>query len=395
MINFMVVSRSMELGPTLLHLALGPFNHLQLSMSLSPRFIAFVLAFLISAITTAFLAFVDAVTVSMLFVAAIAAFLSSFFLVLYAVDILVYREVNKMYRTIHKLKMRDFNMTPRKKLIQESNPMKTINDEIFVYVTKKQKEIDELKKLELFRREFLADVSHEFKTPIFAAQGFIHTLLDGAMEDENVRERFLRKAANNLDSLDILVKDLLVLSQMETGDIKMNLIKVDIRLMTINIFSRLENIASQRNVSLRVKPENLEAVWVMADQDRIEQALLNLIENAIKYGNENGKVIVHFSETKKHVEVSVRDNGPGIPQEHLNRIFERFYRVDKSRSKERGGTGLGLAIVKHIINAHDTKIAVLSKPEKGTTFSFKLEKPLGDIQEEKEIINPVKSEVNS
>ncbi|WP_439556923.1 sensor histidine kinase [Dyadobacter sp.] len=351
-------------------------------MSLSPRFIALILAFLISLITTTFLAFVDGVSKSMMFVVAIASFISSFFLVLYAVDILVFREVNKMYRTIHKLKMRDFNMVPRKKLIQESNPLKTINDEIFVYVTKKQKEIDELKKLELFRREFLADVSHEFKTPIFAAQGFIHTLLDGAMDDENVRERFLRKAANNLDSLDVLVKDLLVLSQMETGDIKMNLLPTDIRQMTINIFGRLENIAKSRNVVLKVKPDELPEVWVMADADRMEQVMLNLIENAIKYGNEGGKVVVHFSEGKKYMEVAVRDTGPGIPHEHLNRIFERFYRVDKSRSKEIGGTGLGLAIVKHILNAHNTKIAVMSKPEKGTTFSFKLEKAFGNTHTE-------------
>lgn len=282
-------------------------------------------------------------------------------------------------------------MTSRKKLIQESNPMKTINDEIFVYVTKKQKEIDELKKLELFRREFLADVSHEFKTPIFAAQGFIHTLLDGAMDDVNVRERFLRKAANNLDSLDVLVKDLLVLSQMETGDIKMNIAPVDIHLLTLNIFGRLENIASKRKISLKVKPDQLGELWVMADQDRMEQVLLNLIENAIKYGKEEGKVIVHFTETKKQVEIAIRDNGPGIPQEHLNRIFERFYRVDKSRSKERGGTGLGLAIVKHIISAHDSKIAVLSKPEKGSTFSFKLEKSLKENEERTNIGN---SEVN-
>lgn len=343
-------------------------------MSLSPRFIAFILAFLISLITTSFLAFVEGVSTSMLFVAAISSAISSFFLVLYTVDILVFREVNKMYRTIHKLKMKDFNMAPRKKLIQESNPLRTINDEIFVYVTKKQKEIDELKKLELFRREFLADVSHEFKTPIFAAQGFIHTLLDGAMDDEKVRERFLVKAAKNLDSLDILVKDLLVLSQMETGDIKMNIVPMDMQLMVTNIFGRLENIAQDKNITLKVKPDDLTEVWVKADPDRMEQVMLNLIENAVKYGNEGGKVIVHFNEGKKYIEIAVRDNGPGIPHEHLNRIFERFYRVDKSRSKEIGGTGLGLAIVKHILNAHDSKIAVMSKSEKGTTFSFKLEK---------------------
>jgi two-component system phosphate regulon sensor histidine kinase PhoR len=145
-------------------------------------------------------------------------------------------------------------------------------------------------------------------------------------------------------------------------------------MLTLSIFGRLENIAADRRISLKVKPDDIREVWVKADKDRIEQVMLNLVENAIKYGNEGGKVIVHFNEGKKYIEISVRDNGPGIPQEHLNRIFERFYRVDKSRSKERGGTGLGLAIVKHIINAHDTKIAVMSKPEKGTTFSFKLEK---------------------
>lgn len=280
--------------------------------------------------------------------------------------------------------MKDFNMAPRKKLIQESNPLRTINDEIFVYVTKKQKEIDELKKLELFRREFLADVSHEFKTPIFAAQGFIHTLLDGAMDDEKVRERFLVKAAKNLDSLDILVKDLLVLSQMETGDIKMNIVPMDIQLMVTNIFGRLENITQDKNITLKVKPDDLTEVWVKADPDRMEQVMLNLIENAVKYGNEGGKVIVHFNEGKKYIEIAVRDNGPGIPHEHLNRIFERFYRVDKSRSKDIGGTGLGLAIVKHILNAHDSKIAVMSKPEKGTTFSFKLEKVFASAVPESE-----------
>lgn len=267
-------------------------------------------------------------------------------------------------------------MVPRKKLIKESNPLKTINDEIFVYVTKKQNEIDELKKQALFRREFLADVSHEFKTPIFAAQGFIHTLLDGAMEDEEVRERFLKKAAKNLDSLDVLVKDLLVLSQMETGDIKMNINQIDINALTLNTFGTLENISKDHKVTLKVKPDNQRAFWVNADHNRITQVMLNLIENAIKYNNEGGQVIVHFSEGKKWTKVSVRDNGQGIPQEHLTRIFERFYRIDKSRSKDRGGTGLGLAIVKHIINAHNTTISVVSKPEKGTTFSFKLEKAI-------------------
>lgn len=344
-------------------------------MSLSPRVIAFILAFLISGITTSFLTFVQGVTNSMLFVVGVASFATSFFLVLYTIEIIVYREISKMYRTIHKLKLKDFNIS-RKALIRESNPLKRLNDEIFVYVAKKQKEIEELRKLEQFRREFLADVSHELKTPIFAAQGFIHTLIDGAIDDENVRDRFLKKAAKSLDGLDALVKDLVTLSQMETGAIKMNIERVNIRLLTEDILDRLEKIALDRKVTLRMKPDKgkLAEVWVMADEQRIEQVMTNLIENAIKYNNEGGKVIVHFDEDKKSFGISVRDNGPGIPPEHLTRIFERFYRVEKSRSKERGGTGLGLAIVKHILNGHGSKITVISKPDKGTTFTFKLEK---------------------
>lgn len=342
-------------------------------MSLSPRVLAFILAFLIAAITTAFLTFLEGVTGSMLFVVGVSSFMGTFFLVLYTIEIIVYREVNKMYRTISKLKLKDFNIS-RKVLIRESNPLKRLNDEVFVYVAKKQKEIEELRKLEQFRREFLADVSHELKTPIFAAQGFIHTLLDGAVEDENVRGRFLKKAAKSLDGLDALVNDLLTVSQMENGVIKMNMERVNLRLVVEDILDRLEKIAQDRQVSFKIKPDKLPEVWVKADVQRIEQVMANLIENAIKYNKEGGKVIVHFQEDKKGYSVAVRDNGPGIAPEHLSRIFERFYRVEKSRSKARGGTGLGLAIVKHILNGHGSKITVMSRPDKGTTFTFKLDK---------------------
>ncbi|RYC67623.1 MULTISPECIES: sensor histidine kinase [Spirosoma] len=342
-------------------------------MSLSPRFIALLLACLISALTLAFLTFVEGVTYNMLFVVGISSFVISFFLVLYAIELLVFREVNKMYKTIHKLKIRDFTIS-RKSIIKNTNPFKKLNDEIFVYVAKKQKEIDELKRLELFRREFLADVSHELKTPIFAAQGFIHTLIDGAVDDENVRDKFLSKAAKSLDGLDALVKDLVALSQLETGEVKMNFDRVDLALVTKEIFDQLEDIASKKNTTLRLKTTEPGPVWVKADPQRILQVMTNLIENGVKYGNENGRVVVSLEGDKKHVLVSVRDDGPGIPPEHLSRIFERFYRVEKSRSKDRGGTGLGLAIVKHILNAHKAKITVMSKLEKGTTFRFKLDR---------------------
>lgn len=342
-------------------------------MSLSPRLIALLLSCLISVLTLAFLTFVEGVTNNMLFVVGVSSFVISFFLVLYAIELLVFQEVNKMYKTIHKLKMRDFDL-PRKSVIKNNNPFKKLNDEFFVYVAKKQKEIDELKRLEQFRREFLADVSHELKTPIFAAQGFIHTLIDGAIDDEQVRDKFLSKAAKSLDGLDALVKDLVALSQLETGEVKMNFERVDLAHVVQEVFEQLEKIVHAKHTTLRLKTPHTGPVWVKADPQRILQVMTNLIENGVKYGNENGRVLVSLEEDKKHIIVSVRDDGPGIPPEHLSRIFERFYRVEKSRSKDRGGTGLGLAIVKHILNAHKAKITVMSKLDRGTAFRFKLDK---------------------
>lgn len=342
-------------------------------MSLSPRVIALLLACLISALTLTFLSFVEGVTSTILFVAGFSSFAISFFLVLYAIELLVFREVNKVYKTIHELKIRDFS-TSRKSIVKNRNPFKKLNDEVFVYVAKKQREIDELKRLEQFRREFLADVSHELKTPIFAAQGFIHTLIDGAVDDETVRDKFLSKAAKSLDGLDALVKDLVVLSQLETGEVKMNFERVDLAHLIQEIFEQLEPIAQQKQIDFLLQTSQPGPAWVKADAQRIRQVLVNLLENAVKYGNENGRVLVRLEEDRKHLFVYVQDDGPGIPPEHLSRIFERFYRVEKSRSKDRGGTGLGLAIVKHILNAHKTKVTVMSKVEQGTTFRFKLDR---------------------
>lgn len=342
---------------------------------LNPRIISLLLAFVISFFTVIFLTFIDDITSDTILVAGVTSFFTSFFLILYTLEVIIFGEINKMYRSIQKLKIRDFSI-PKKHIIKEKDPLKRLNDEIFVYAAKKQKEIEELKKAEQFRREFIADVSHELKTPIFAAQGFIHTLIDGAAEDEHIRYRFLKKAAKSLDGLSLLVQDLLTLSQMEAGTITMQKIPVDIRQICDDIYDRLEKIALDRKITLKIKPDHLKQVWVTGDEQRLDQVMLNLISNAIKYNNDGGKVIVHFEETKKNFIVSVRDNGTGMSPEHLPRIFERFYRVDKSRSKEKGGTGLGLAIVKHILNAHNSQISVQSSLGKGSTFSFKIEKAL-------------------
>lgn len=342
---------------------------------LNPRIISFCVSIVICFFTVVFLTFLEEVTSSTLVVAGVTSFFTSFFLILYTLEVIVFREVNRMYRSIQKLKMKDFSVQ-KKQIIKEGNPLKRLNDEIFVYAEKKQKEIDELKKAEQFRREFIADVSHELKTPIFAAQGFIHTLIDGAVDDIFIRDRFLHKAAKSLDGLSLLVQDLLTLSQMEAGTITMQKDSVDIRNICEDIQDRLEKIIADRKITIKIKPDHYKKVWVKGDAQRLDQVMLNLVSNAIKYNNEGGKVIIYFEETKKYVLVTVRDNGPGIAPEHITRIFERFYRVEKSRSKEKGGTGLGLAIVKHILNAHNAPITVHSQVGKGTKFTFKIEKAL-------------------
>lgn len=251
------------------------------------------------------------------------------------------------------------------------NPMRGVYEEVFTFTRSKEREIDELKKVETFRRDFIANVSHELKTPLFAAQGFIHTLIDGAVEDDKVRGRFLKKAARSLDSLDHLVQDILMLSQIETGAIKMKFEPADLARITREVIDQLEEEAARKNIRLLIE-ETKKDCTVLADVQRITQVITNLIANAINYNHENGNVIVQFEVTKKSVITHIRDTGQGIPEDHLPRVFERFYRVDKSRSREKGGTGLGLAIVKHILEGHNTKAEVESVVGKGSIFSFKL-----------------------
>lgn len=338
-------------------------------MVYSSRTLALLLAFSIALVTTAFITLLE-VTSSVLLVTFIISFSVSYLLNYVVLEFLIFREINKIHKLITKLRKKELNRINRQKsgLL---NPLKGINEEIYSFAELKQKEIDELKKLEAFRREFIADVSHELKTPIFAAQGFVHTLLDGAVNDKSVRNKFLKKAAKSLDGLDALVQDLLTLSQIETGQIKMHFESIDLVKLTEEVFEQLEDKAKKRNIRLKVETDT-RPVIVYADWQRIFQVVSNLVSNAIKHSYEGGEVVVWFEIGKKNVTTHVRDYGEGIPAEHLPRIFERFYRVDKSRSREKGGTGLGLAIVKHILENHGSKAEVKSEPEKGSDFSFKL-----------------------
>jgi two-component system phosphate regulon sensor histidine kinase PhoR len=343
-------------------------------MYFSSRIVSFVLGISIAGVTTAFLSLLPEVTYLILFVAFALSFSSSFLLVYFAFEYLILGELNEAYSMLEKLKKKEF------KIMKQSNghalsPIKKLNYEIYSYASKKQKEINHLKKLAIYRREFLADVSHELKTPIFAAQGFIHTLIDGAIDDEDVKYKFLHKAAKSLDGLQNLVEDLFTLSKMEAGILKMNHEIFNLYQIAQETFEQLEDKAKKRDIHLKFDSKALEKAFVWADRSRIKQVLINLVENAIKYGKESGNVTFYITEEDKTIELSIEDDGPGISDEHLNRIFERFYRIEKSRAKTKGGSGLGLAIVKHIIEAHQSKVEVASKMKKGTTFKFKLEKP--------------------
>lgn len=336
----------------------------------SSRMLALLLALCIAIITTLFLSLVKSVETYALILAFLIGFSVSYMLIFVVLEFLIFREISKIYKMINKLRKKELVHVDKQKPAL-LNPLKTINEEIYSFADIKQKEIDELKKLEAFRKEFIADISHELKTPIFAAQGFVHTLLDGAVNDKSVRDKFLRKAAKSLDGLDMLVQDLLTLSHIETGQIRMHFENIDLYKLTEEVFEQFENKADKKDVKLRIESPSHKVI-AFADWQRISQVMTNLISNAIKHSFEGGEVIVSFEKGKRNVTVSVIDRGEGIPDEHIHRIFERFYRVDKSRSRENGGTGLGLAIVKHILEGHNTKAEVESKPGKGSVFRFKL-----------------------
>ena len=241
----------------------------------------------------------------------------------------------------------------------------------------RRSEINILKDQENYRREFLGNISHELKTPLFTIQGYILTLVDGgALKDKKVREKYLRRAAKGVDRIISIVKDLDLITQFESGIKTVDRSEFNILDLVDNVFDLLEFESERNNISLKLENKNNSLIYVNADQERILQVLTNLIVNSIKYGSDNGytKVIVE-DFNKEKVIVRIIDNGEGIEEEHIPRLFERFYRIDKNRSRKKGGSGLGLSIVKHIIEAHNEQIFVKSEIGEGTEFSFTLSKP--------------------
>jgi len=262
----------------------------------------------------------------------------------------------------------------------EDKNLEIITDEIITKARERRSEINVLKNQENYRREFLGNISHELKTPLFTIQGYILTLVEGAMKDKKVREKYLKRAAKGVDRLISIVKDLDLITQFESGIKTVDKSDFNIYELVENVFELMEFESEKNNITLQYEKDNITPTYVYADQERILQVLTNLVVNSIKYGSNNGytKVLVE-DFNKEKVIIKVIDDGEGIEKEHLPRLFERFYRIDKNRSRKKGGSGLGLSIVKHIIEAHKEQIFVKSKIGVGTEFSFTLQKPKTSI----------------
>lgn len=285
------------------------------------------------------------------------------------VEKFIYKRIKQIYDDVSLLESTSFTSGPI------TTDMKTLTEEIEKFAKDKKIEIDTLKIREEYRKEFLGNVSHELKTPLFTVQGYILTLLDGAMEDSKVRKKYLQRAAKGVERLIYIIKDLDLITKLEIGELHLDMEDFDIVELIESVFDLLEMKASKKRISLVFDTEYPEPIYVHADKEKIQQVLTNLLVNSIKYGQMDGTTEVSVENLiKNKVIIRVTDNGEGIEEQHLTRLFERFYRVDKSGSRREGGSGLGLAIVKHIIEAHNEKIYVESVVDVGSEFSFTLER---------------------
>ncbi|MEF3077880.1 sensor histidine kinase [Winogradskyella poriferorum] len=292
-----------------------------------------------------------------------------FVIIQYRVERFIYKRVKKIYDDLTLLESTSLRRQPI------TTDMGTLTREIDKYARDKKIEIETLKVREEYRKEFIGNVSHELKTPLFTVQGYIDTLLDGGIDDEKIRKKYLQRASKGVERLTYIIKDLDMITKLEVGDLSLNKEKFDIVKLVQNVFELFEMKAAKKRITLTFDMEYPEPIMVYADIERIQQVLTNLIVNSIKYGREKGTTEVSIENLiKNKAIIRVTDNGEGIKKENVPRLFERFYRVDKSGSRKEGGSGLGLSIVKHIIEAHDEKMYVESELGVGSEFSFTLEK---------------------
>jgi two-component system phosphate regulon sensor histidine kinase PhoR len=296
-------------------------------------------------------------------------FLITFFITQYRAEHFIYRRLKKLYEEVSILNVNDL------KRESATTDIEKLSKSMQKFVEGKRLEIKSLTERDSFRRDFLGNVAHELKTPLFTVQGYILTLMEGAINDKQIRMKYLDRANKGVDRLVAVIKDLDMIAKLETQGTKLNIEVFNILELIQNVFDLFEMKAKKRNISLKFDKVYEFPVFVKGDVEKIEQVLINLVVNSIKYGKPNGTTIVGV-DTYNDIKfiVKVIDNGEGIKQEHISRLFERFYRVDQSRSREQGGSGLGLSIVKHIVEAHDENILLKSTYGKGSEFSFTLEK---------------------
>ena len=297
------------------------------------------------------------------------AYVLIFYTMMFFLDKFIYRKIKVIYKVIHKSKV-----STGKKIDSDENIIQNVEREVAEWAADQQRQIDTLKALETYRRDFVGNISHELKTPIFNIQGYLHTLLEGGLNDATINLKYLERAAANVERLQNIVQDLDTISKLESGAMILDITAFDIRMLVQEVLEHLEMQAAKKKILIGFKEGADKPFKVKADREAIRQVFINLISNAIKYGNPGGYVRVSFYDMHAYVLIEIADNGIGISEKHLPHLFDRFYRVEKSRSRAEGGTGLGLSIVKHIVEAHKQTINVRSTPQLGSTFGFTLEK---------------------
>jgi two-component system, OmpR family, phosphate regulon sensor histidine kinase PhoR len=300
-------------------------------------------------------------------------FSGSYFLILFIFQRFIYRKIKLMYKFIYQTKASKKQEMYYKYILPQKG-MDEVREDVEAWAEQRRKEIESLKKNETFRKEFLQNLSHEFKTPVFAIQGYVDTLLQGAMENPEINKNFLEKAGKNVQRLANLIQDLDEISKLERGEINLNKQNFVIQDLVRDAFESLSLMADQQKISFGFKKGCEKSFMVHADKEKIRQVIMNLVENSVKYGKHGGHVVASIYNTDgENILVEISDDGMGISENNLNRIFERFYRGPEGRSRDVQGSGLGLAICKHIIEAHGHSIHVRSKTDVGTTIGFTLD----------------------
>lgn len=299
-------------------------------------------------------------------------FIVSFFVIYILYNNIIFLKIDKLYLRVKALQPKEIPNTEFQ--LEEVDSIARLEDEIVKLADERNKEVEQHRNLDSYRKEFLGNVSHELKTPIFNIQGYISTLIDGGIDDPNINVEYLKRADKSVDRMIQIIDDLETISQLEVGTLELEKEKYDIAQQIKEIVEALEFLAQKKEIRLVLAKKYDKPISVYADKFRMRQVIVNLMTNSIKYGKEKGKTTISINLFDEQVIVEIKDNGIGIAEKHLSRLFERFYRVDKGRSREQGGTGLGLAIVKHIIEAHNETIDVTSVVNEGTIITFTVQK---------------------